>query len=163
MASTMASICSCENSARMGAAALARRARDRASAMEARSRSVWAMAYAPLESFGAFGRTFSTSAWGRGITCTETSSPTRRAAAAPASVAAFTAPTSPATGPGPGPGPVVLFAEETDVGALPLRGRRLDRADDPPLFAHPKTTPAQTLIFCCPCHNCCTIPHDLHA
>src|SRR5207245_2782006 len=34
---------------------------------------------------------------GRGIAWTETSSPTRRAAAAPASVAAFTAPTSPRT------------------------------------------------------------------
>src|SRR5687768_3193848 len=34
---------------------------------------------------------------GRGITCTPTSSPTRRAAAAPASVAAFTEPTSPRT------------------------------------------------------------------
>ena len=36
-------------------------------------------------------------ACGRGITCTETSSPTRRAAAAPASVAALTAATSPST------------------------------------------------------------------
>src|SRR6185295_486076 len=36
-------------------------------------------------------------ACGRGMTCTETSSPTRRAAAAPASVAAFTAATSPRT------------------------------------------------------------------
>src|SRR5436190_1454650 len=36
-------------------------------------------------------------AWGRGITWTDTSSPTRRAAAAPASVAAFTAATSPRT------------------------------------------------------------------
>ena len=35
------------------------------------------------------GRHFSTSSWGRGMTCTLTSSPTRRAAAAPASVAAF--------------------------------------------------------------------------
>ena len=34
---------------------------------------------------------------GRGMTCTETSSPTRLAAAAPASVADFTAPTSPRT------------------------------------------------------------------
>src|SRR4029434_1220506 len=34
-------------------------------------------------------------ACGRGMTCTDTSSPTRRAAAAPASVAAFTAATSP--------------------------------------------------------------------
>src|SRR5262245_13642091 len=43
------------------------------------------------------GMTRSTSTWGRGMTCTETSSPTRRAAAAPASVAALTAPTSPRT------------------------------------------------------------------
>ena len=39
----------------------------------------------------------STSLWGRGMTCTEISSPTRSAAAAPASVAALTAPTSPRT------------------------------------------------------------------
>src|SRR5207302_526758 len=43
------------------------------------------------------GRIFSTSVCGLGITWTETSSPTRRAAAAPASVAALTAPTSPRT------------------------------------------------------------------
>src|SRR5581483_9032294 len=43
------------------------------------------------------GRILSTSECGRGMTWTDTSSPTRRAAAAPASVAAFTAPTSPRT------------------------------------------------------------------
>ena len=43
------------------------------------------------------GRIFSVSAWGRGITWMETISPTFFAAAAPASVAAFTAPTSPRT------------------------------------------------------------------
>src|SRR5579864_2238931 len=43
------------------------------------------------------GRIFSASSCGRGITWTLTSSPTRRAAAAPASVAALTAPTSPRT------------------------------------------------------------------
>src|SRR5207249_2595692 len=43
------------------------------------------------------GSTSSRLACGRGITCTETSSPTRRAAAAPASVAALTAATSPRT------------------------------------------------------------------
>src|SRR6185437_14856425 len=47
--------------------------------------------YVPL------GRIRSTSACGRGMTWTDTSSPTRRAAALPASVAAFTAPTSPRT------------------------------------------------------------------
>ena len=43
------------------------------------------------------GRIFSTSLWGLGITCWATSSPRRLAAAAPASTAAFTAPTSPRT------------------------------------------------------------------
>ncbi len=43
------------------------------------------------------GNAVSRSPAGRGITCTPTSSPTRRAAAAPASVAAFTEPTSPRT------------------------------------------------------------------
>src|SRR5512146_3161960 len=43
------------------------------------------------------GSTSSRLACGRGITCTAINSPTRRAAAAPASVAAFTAATSPRT------------------------------------------------------------------
>src|SRR5262249_11793368 len=43
------------------------------------------------------GKIFSRSSAGRGMTWTPTSSPTRRAAAAPASVAAFTEPTSPRT------------------------------------------------------------------
>src|SRR5262245_4682364 len=43
------------------------------------------------------GRTSSKFEWGLGITRTLISSPTRRAAAAPASVAAFTAATSPRT------------------------------------------------------------------
>ena len=47
--------------------------------------------------FGRIGKAFSRSSPGRGMTCTPTSSPTRRAAAAPASVAAFTEPTSPRT------------------------------------------------------------------
>ena len=53
---------------------------------------------AGVYSFGlSIGKTFSRSSAGRGITCTPISSPTRRAAAAPASVAAFTEPTSPRT------------------------------------------------------------------
>src|SRR5258706_4002037 len=51
----------------------------------------------PFAFLGAPGRIFSTSLCGAGMTCTATSSPTRRAAAAPASVAALTAPTSPRT------------------------------------------------------------------
>ena len=103
MASTIASICVLANSASSSQAFFARRASARASAMDARSRSdvkrcrltgsamVGAGATLPL------GRIRSTSVCGRGMTWTETSSPTRRAAAAPASVAAFTAPTSPRT------------------------------------------------------------------
>src|SRR2546425_6615050 len=53
--------------------------------------------YLVTRSWPPLGRIFSTSVCGRGMTCTDTSSPTRRAAAAPASVAAFTAPTSPRT------------------------------------------------------------------
>src|SRR5262249_34278094 len=53
--------------------------------------SCWALAALPM------GNTSSRLACGRGMTWTETSSPTRRAAAAPASVAAFTAATSPRT------------------------------------------------------------------
>ena len=69
---------------------------DRASLIEARSRSVWAGAAEGADtSVDYFGSTRSTSPCGLGMTCTEMSSPTRRAAAAPASVAAFTAPTSP--------------------------------------------------------------------
>src|SRR5512147_2439694 len=51
----------------------------------------------PKEPFVFCGRIISTSLCGLGITWTDASSPTRLAAAAPASVAAFTAPTSPRT------------------------------------------------------------------
>ena len=76
------------------------------------------------------GRIFSTSSCGRGITCTETSSPTRRAAAAPASVAALTAPTSPRTMHGHVAGADVLLADEDDVGRLDHGVRGLDGADE---------------------------------
>src|SRR5262249_741017 len=52
-------------------------------------------------------------ACGRGITWTDTSSPTRRAAAAPASVAAFTAATSPRTMAVTYPAPI--FSQPTSV------------------------------------------------
>src|SRR5262249_16280366 len=52
---------------------------------------------AQSSSLGMGGRKRSRSSAGRGITCTAISSPTRFAAAAPASVAALTAPTSPRT------------------------------------------------------------------
>ena len=53
--------------------------------------------HANLEDALPIGSVSSRLACGRGMTCTDTSSPTRRAAAAPASVAAFTAATSPRT------------------------------------------------------------------
>src|SRR5262245_56104163 len=53
--------------------------------------------YFPPLNWSATGRFSSTDECGRGMTCTLTSSPTRRAAAAPASVAALTAATSPRT------------------------------------------------------------------
>src|SRR5206468_2214912 len=52
-------------------------------------------------------------ACGRGMTCTDTSSPTRRAAAAPASVAALTAATSPRTIAVTYPAPI--FSQPTSV------------------------------------------------
>ena len=65
-----------------------------------------------------------------GMTWTEISSPTRRAAAAPASVAAFTAPTSPAHEHGDIPGADVFLADEHDVGGLDHGIGGLDRADE---------------------------------
>ena len=62
-----------------------------ASAIEARSRSVCPAAPSAIDAYTPLGRIRSTSAWGRGMTWTDTSSPTRRAAAAPASVAVSTA------------------------------------------------------------------------
>src|ERR1700730_12196754 len=66
------------------------------------------------------GKIFSTCSCGRGMTCTETSSPTRRAAAAPASVAAFTAPTSPRTITGTSPEPIYSLPMRTTLAALTI-------------------------------------------
>ncbi len=87
---------------------------------------------------GPRGRIFSTSAWGRGITWTLTSSPTRRAAAAPASVAAFTAPTSPRTMHGHVARADVLLAHEHDVRGLDHGVGGLDRADEALRLDHPE-------------------------
>src|SRR5262245_11389439 len=63
---------------------------------------------------------FSTSPCGRGITCTETSSPTRRAAEAPASVAALTAATSPRTITVTYPAPMYSLPTSTTFAALTI-------------------------------------------
>src|SRR5574337_1112708 len=69
---------------------------------------------------GRFGRIISTSLCGRGITWTETSSPTRCAAAAPASVAALTAPTSPRTITVTYPAPIYSLAMRTTLAVLTI-------------------------------------------
>src|SRR5262245_14564736 len=54
------------------------------------------------------------------MTCTDTSSPTRRAAAAPASVAAFTAPTSPRTMTVTYPAPMYSFPISATLAAFTI-------------------------------------------
>src|SRR5579859_2592273 len=66
------------------------------------------------------GRINSTSEWGRGMTWTETSSTTRLAAAAPASVAAFTAPTSPRTITATNPPPTYSLPISVTLAALTM-------------------------------------------
>src|SRR5262249_3394358 len=66
----------------------------------------------PVAGF-AFGNTPPKSSCGRGITCTLMTSPTRPPAAAPASTAAFTAPTSPTRKAVPSPLPI--FCQPTSV------------------------------------------------
>src|SRR5713101_675016 len=66
------------------------------------------------------GRDSSTLPCGRGITCTLTSSPTRRAAAAPASVAAFTAATSPRTIAVTNPAPIFSYPISVTFAALTI-------------------------------------------
>src|SRR5712692_2504792 len=74
----------------------------------------------PTAYFFAPGRIFSTCSCGRGITCTATNSPTRLAAAAPASTAAFTAPTSPRTVTVTYPEPIYSLPVRTTLAALTM-------------------------------------------
>ena len=113
--------------------------------------------YAPLESFGAFGRIFSTSRAGAGMTWTEMSSPTRRAAAAPGVGRGLDGADVAADEDGDVAGADVFLADEDDVGGLDHRVGRLDGADQAPRFHHPQSIHARTLTYCCTCHNCCTI------
>src|SRR5262245_35374805 len=66
------------------------------------------------------GRFSSTAECGRGITWTLISSPTRRAAAAPASVAAFTAATSPRTIAVTKPAPIFSYPTSVTFAALTI-------------------------------------------
>src|SRR5262245_47904893 len=76
--------------------------------------------YFPLLNWSATGRFSSTDECGRGMTCTLTSSPTRRAAAAPASVAAFTAATSPRTIAVTKPPPIFSYPTRLTFAALTI-------------------------------------------
>ena len=67
------------------------------------------------------GSTMSRSSCGRGMTCTLTTSPIRPPAAAPASVAALTAATSPVTNARDQAAADLVPAEELDVGGLQHR------------------------------------------
>lgn len=65
-----------------------------------------------IQAYSVFGRIASNSLCGRGITCTDTNSPTRLAASLPASVAALTAPTSPDTKTVTNPAPISSIIEK---------------------------------------------------
>ena len=72
------------------------------------------------------------------MTCTAISSPTRRAAAAPASVDAFYGADVAADEHGDVAGADVFLADEDDVRGLDHRVSGLDRTNQSPRFDHPK-------------------------
>src|SRR5438034_9466231 len=91
-----------------------------------------------------FGSIFSTSACGLGITCTDTSSPTRRAAAAPASVAALTAPTSPRTMTVTYPAPMYSLPTRVTFAALTIASA----ASTEPMRPLVSTRPSASAAMC---------------
>src|SRR5262249_16800480 len=86
-------------------------------------------------------------ACGRGITWTETSSPTRRAAAAPASVAALTAATSPRTMAVTYPAPI--FSQPTSVtfAAFTIASAASIIATRPFVSTMPSASPMPNLLW----------------
>src|SRR5262249_30149864 len=80
-------------------------------------------------------------ACGRGITCTETSSPTRRAAAAPASVAAFTPATSPRTIAVTYPAPIFSHPTSVTLAALTIASAASIIATSPLVSTIPSASP----------------------
>src|SRR4029453_3293086 len=80
-------------------------------------------------------------ACGRGITCTDTSSPTRRAAAAPASVAAFTAATSPRTMAVTYPAPIFSQPTSVTLAALTMASHASIMATSPFVSTIPSASP----------------------
>src|SRR5436190_17102072 len=94
----------------------------------------------PLAFLGAPGRIFSTSLCGAGITCTATSSPTRRAAAAPASVAALTAPTSPRTVTVTNPAPMYSLPIRTTLAVFTIASAASIAPTNPFVSIRPKAS-----------------------
>src|SRR5262245_4347366 len=90
------------------------------------------------------GRIRSTSVCGLGMTWTEISSPTRLAAAAPASVAAFTAPTSPRTRTVTYPAPMYSLATRTTFAALTIASA----ASTEPIRPRVSTIPSASDAMC---------------
>src|SRR5439155_20549668 len=106
---------------------------------------------------GVGGRIFSTSWCGRGITCTETSSPTRRAAAAPASVAAFTAPTSPRTCTVTYPAPMYSLPTRRTLAVLTMASAASMAPTRPLVSTMPSASMAIALSFFAAGAECSTL------
>src|SRR5688572_14526212 len=87
------------------------------------------------------GRASSRFECGRGMTCTETSSPTRRAAAAPASVAALTAATSPRTMAVTYPAPIFSQPTSVTLAALTMASAASIMATRPLVSTIPNASP----------------------
>src|SRR5262245_33130938 len=84
--------------------------------------------------------TFSASLCGLGITWTLTNSPTLRAAAAPASVAAFTEPPSPRTQPVTNPAPIYSFATRVTLTSLTMETAASTAPTNPLVSIIPKSS-----------------------
>src|SRR5688500_3384609 len=90
------------------------------------------------------------------MTWTDMSSLTRRAAAAPASVAALTAPTSPRTITVTYPAPMYSLPTRTTFAAFTIASAASIDPIRPRVSTIPNASTAQTLTYCCTCHNCGT-------
>src|SRR4030095_14742862 len=91
------------------------------------------------------GSTSSRLGWGRGITCTAISSPTPRGAAAPASVAALTAATSPRTSAVTYPEPIFSQPTSETLAAFTMASDASIMATKPRVSIIPNASPIQTL------------------
>src|SRR5687768_113516 len=100
----------------------------------------------PCYRFIPIGRLSSTLPCGRGITCTLTSSPTRRAAAAPASVAAFTAATSPRTIAVTKPAPIFSYPTSVTFAAFTIASAASIIATRPFVSTIPSASCIQMLL-----------------